>query len=208
MSSKILAGIAIAMAVSGCAFFPSTSPYLTDKETLAATGLDGSGVLAFSPRSEAEEEIYLDLTNLDSDKNFRVQMNPGFAYHTLAMAFGAAPSPDSLVYAKVISRNVAFYALPKGRYRPLFLGYQGKGNNRNAFRVDADTFSIQDGKITSLGFLQVSYLWSPTIQPVGPDIDSLIRHASDPAIARMEIVRAKLVLDRKASLRAKGAVAP
>jgi hypothetical protein len=160
------------------------------------------GVLAFAPLGVYfRETLHMDLRHLESNRLYRVTLNP-FLSPTVAPV--ASDSTDFPAY-RVVGPGIAFYQLPAGTYRPRFIGStfsEGLGHPQGSnYPITGDTLSIQEGVITSLGFVEYKSefrgLFHSPIQldVLGTNIDTLIRGLTDTSLSHWSLRRATLRID-------------
>lgn len=202
LNVRILLSVAF-VAFSSCSWIPRNAKRLDRHELAAPQQPPATGVLAFAPIGEPlQENLHLDLRHLESDRLYRVSLNP----NGLEPSKVPLPSkPDQPPASRVVGPGVAFFRLPIGTYRPRFLGSTssaGFGHPQiSSYPITGDTLSILPGAITSLGFLEYTWdfrgwLKSPLhLEIIGPDIDTLIRSSTDTSLSWWSIRRSRLRID-------------
>lgn len=178
--------------LSGCGILPSMpDPVLSSKDVPAGAR---HGLVVMGVRSALPEEyrLRLDIKNLESGEKFRLALTPAFLARRVPLGWKERLDSSS---AKGRTNGLLMYALPAGRYLPLYLypcfeyekNCYGRSVVADTFRVAADSATaFGQVRIEGEGFLGLSRL---QLRSIPEPIDSLFRTLRDTGLARRPILR-------------------
>lgn len=130
---------------------PSLALLVNEKGNEKKVDATRNGYVGFAFRTNLPDASTAELRNLDDGNKFRIRLTPSFS-NSLTFGIGPIVMAEKKLDKDVVTRSVALQQLPAGRYE---VTHFTPSKRTGIVLATPDTFTIETGKITSLGSLVI-----------------------------------------------------